>query len=102
MTLSGDNGLLNRTVGAKNKTKLAEAQEIANLEYEAGLIDSKVNATSVAGTIENIKNVLIEKGFMVDYETTSTESITGVRLLDGTTPITNVNLETAGENTEKY
>ena len=55
MTLAGDNGLLNRTVGAKNKTKLAEAQEIANLEYEAGLIDSKVNATSVAETIENIK-----------------------------------------------
>ena len=101
MTLTGDNGLLTRTVGAKNKTKLAEAQEIANLEYEAGLIDSKVNTASEAGTIENIKNVLIEKGFTVDYETTSTESITGVRLLDGTTAVTSVNLTTTGENTEK-
>ena len=101
MTLTGDNGLLTRTVGAKNKTKLAEAQEIANLEYEAGLIDSRVNTNSEVGTIENIKNVLIEKGFTVDYETTSTESITGVRLLDETTPVTNVNLETSGDNTEK-
>ena len=101
MTLAGDNGLLTRTVGAKNKTKFAEAEEIANLEYEARVIDRHVNTTSEAGTIANIANVLGLKGFAVDKETTSPESIIGVRLLDGTTQVSTLNLETAGANKEK-
>lgn len=93
--------MLTRTVGAKNKTKLAEAQEIANLEYTARLIDRHINEESETGVISDIVSALQNNGFTVDYETTSTESITGVRLLDGATAVSSVSLETVGDNTEK-
>ena len=103
MTLTGDNGLLTRTVGAKNKTKLAEAQEIASLEYTARLIDSRVDATSISATAESIADVLEDKGFTVKDKQIgeSTNTITGVSLLDGTTPVTTLNLNTGEEKTLK-
>ena len=103
MTLTGDNGLLTRTVGAKNKTKIAEAQEIASLEYTARLIDSRVDATSISATAESIADVLEDKGFTVRDKQIgeSTNTITGVSLLDGTTPVTTLNLNAGEEKTLK-
>ena len=103
MTLTGDNGLLTRTVGAKNKTKIAEAQEIASLEYTARLIDSRVDATSISATAESIADVLEDKGFTVRDKPIgeSTNTITGVSLLDGTTPVTTLNLNEGEEKTLK-
>lgn len=94
MTLTGDNGLLTRTVGAKNKTKLAEAQEIASLEYTARLIDSRVDATSISATAESIATELSKKGFTVQEKGAI---ITGVSLLDGTTPVKTLDLKQGEE-----
>ena len=58
MTLAGDNGLLNRTVSAKDKTTLAEFREEARTEYLAQQIDkySDGTATSYANLIQTLKD----------------------------------------------
>ena len=89
MTLTGDNGLLTRTVGAKNKTKLAEAQEIASLEYTARLIDSHVDATSISATAEYIAGKLSEDNkFQTDFKPAAGATIATAELYDGETAVT--------------
>ena len=89
MTLTGDNGLLTRTVGAKNKTKLAEAQEIANLEYMNGRIGDYVNGTITEATISNIINAF-EGKFETTYTSSQGDTIIGAMIKDGENSVTSL------------
>ena len=52
MTLTGDNGLLNRTTSAKQKTELATFKEKLNLAYMSAYTDSAQNGTYTVSMTE--------------------------------------------------
>ena len=74
-------------MGAKNKTKLAEAQEIANLEYAAIEIDSRVSGTTAETTASSIATMLESKGFETDYKDAAGATLATATLYDGETAV---------------
>ena len=78
MTLTGDNGLLNRTVAAKDKTEMAGIEEEANLMYAAEMIDRLSGSTSSEIALGNICEELKKKYNIegIDTVTPTVESVT--------------------------
>ena len=78
MTLTGDNGLLNRTTAAKDKTEMAGIEEEANLMYAAEMIDRLSGSTSSEIALGNICEELKKKYNIegIDTVTPTVESVT--------------------------
>ena len=78
MTLTGDNGLLNRTTAAKDKTEMAGIEEEANLMYAAEMIDRLSGNTSSEIALGNICEELKKKYNIegIDTVTPTVESVT--------------------------
>ena len=84
MTLTGENGLITRTTSAKEKMSIAEAQEVANLEYMNGKLGEYVGET----TNEEIAEAIAEKlhddyKYETKYVPAEGAIITGAELYDG-------------------
>ena len=79
MTLAGDNGLLNRTIAAKDKTELAQIEEELNLMYTAEMIDRLSGSTSSEIALSNICEEL-EKKYNIEDIDTGTPTVESVTL----------------------
>ena len=79
VTLTGDNGLLNRTIAAKDKTELAQIEEELNLMYTAEMIDRLSGSTSNEIALANICEELKQK-YNIDDIDTGTPTVESVTL----------------------
>lgn len=77
VTLTGDNGIINRTTEAKRNSKIAEAEEEARLIYADYLIGNKAHATALAD-LETIYNY-DKRNFTMKEDTQGTETINGIK-----------------------
>lgn len=60
--LSGDNGILQKAVDAKNKTDIAQEKEIVELAYNSALIRKMENGASLHVTSEDMNTELTNQG----------------------------------------
>ena len=80
-TLMGDNGIINQTASAKDKTRRASAEEVANLGYLNAQVDVHVNGTANGGLKGAVDALKAEKYTVKDANATST-SLSNVTLQD--------------------
>lgn len=80
-TLMGDNGIINQTASAKDKTRRAAAEEVANLGYLNAQVDVHVNGTTNGGLQGAVDALKAEKYTVKDANATST-SLSNVTLQD--------------------
>lgn len=80
-TLMGDNGIINQTASAKDKTRRAAAEEVANLGYLNAQVDVHVKGTANGGLQGAVDALKAEKYTVKDANATST-SLSNVTLQD--------------------
>lgn len=78
-TLAGENGILTQAGDAKTKTKIAEAEEVANLIHSE-LLMSHYNKGTPKPTLASIKSGMEKEGYIVKQIGTSEQNITGIEL----------------------
>ena len=81
VTLTGDNGLLNRTTSAKEKTKRAELQEVADLAYQSAIIKQRTGE-SVDDFLAEIARKMTLAGYEIEDEPANPSTVTGVSLVE--------------------
>ena len=89
VTLTGENGIINRTTETKINSKIAEVEEEARLIYTDYLIGNKAHATALAD-LETIYNY-DKRNFTMKEDTQGIETINGIKTdlnpdLTSTTP----------------
>ena len=77
--LTWDNGILTQAGDAKTKTKIAKAEEVANLIHSE-LLMSHYNKGTPKPTLASIKNGMEKEGYVVKQIGTSEQNITGIEL----------------------
>ena len=81
MTLAGDNGLLTRTANAKEKTKRAELQEVADLAYQSAMIKQRTGE-NVDDFLAEIAREMTLAGYEMEDESANPSTVTGVSLVE--------------------
>ncbi len=81
MTLAGDNGLLTRTANAKEKTKRAELQEVADLAYQSAVI-KQIAGENVDDFLAEIAREMTLAGYEIEDEPANPSTVTGVSLVE--------------------
>ena len=108
ITLTGDNGLINQTISARDKTKYAELQEAAELAYQSVMIKQRTGE-SIDDMLEEISDEMSLAGYETESKAVNPSTVTGVSLVEldennseaSITTGTTLNMNTGASNAKR-